>query len=81
MKTPHATSLYKTGTGAAYHPLRKEAGKTGRRFHLGDSTQVFDAKVYVIYQALWSFESQDKHDTANKILSDSMAALHTVQTD
>ena len=31
---------------------RTREGSTGRRFHLGDNKEVFDAETFAIYQAL-----------------------------
>ena len=35
-------------------------GWTGRRFHLGDNKEVFDAEVFAIYQALRIFEARQQ---------------------
>ena len=35
-------------------------GWTGRRFHLGDNKEVFDAEIFAIYQALRIFEARQQ---------------------
>ena len=39
-------------TGGTYTPGRKEAIWTGRRYHLGNNKEVFDAELYALYQAV-----------------------------
>ena len=64
--------------GAAF-VWRSQGGWAGRRFHLG-TKEVFDAEVFVIYQALLWVEDQGAGSRFT-IFADSTAAIERVRTD
>ena len=67
-------------TGRTYTPGRREAGWTGRRFHLGKNKEVYDAVLYALYQAAKIF---DERTSVIKPIpsSDSAAAIVRAKSD
>ena len=53
----------------------------GRRFHLGDNKEVFDAEVFAIYQALRVFESRNRSGRRFAVFSDCQPAIQRVGSD
>ena len=53
----------------------------GRRFHLGNSKEVFDAKVSAIYQALRIFRVRQESDRKYTVFSDSQSAIRRALSD
>ena len=68
-------------TGRTYNPGRREAGWTGRRYHLGKNKEVYDAELYALYQAAKLFDERNERDQAYTILSDSEAAIGRAKDD
>ena len=68
-------------TGRTYTPGRREAGWTGRRYHLGKNKEVYDAELYALYQAAKIFDERNDRDQTYTILSDSAAAIGRAKSD
>ena len=56
------------------------SGLTGRRFHLGDNKEVFDAEALAIYQALKTFEARQGARRRYTIFSDCQPAIRRAMT-
>ena len=54
---------------------------TGRRFHLGDNKEVFDAEVFAIYQALRIFEARQQSGEEYTVFSDRQPAIRRAMSD
>ena len=54
---------------------RAHEGWVGRRFHLGNNKEVFDAKVFAIYQALRIFDARQETGQTHTVFSDSQPAI------
>ena len=54
---------------------------TGRRFHLGDNKEVFDAEVFAIYQALRIFEARQQSGEEYIVFSDRQPAIRRAMSD
>ena len=72
---PHAAALDRS-----YHPIRQAAGWTGRRCHLGRNKEVFDAEVfdaelYMLYQALQTFGDRNEQGRRYTIFSAVLTVL------
>ena len=62
-RRPTSRRLDRT-THGGHLPPGTQADWTGRRFHLGDNKEVFDAGAYAIYQALRVFDARSESSTA-----------------
>ena len=51
------------------------------RFHLGTNNEVFDVKVYAIYQALHNIDQRQERNHRYMIFVDSTAAIDRIQSD
>ena len=67
--------------GNVYHPGWRPAGWTGRRYHLGDNKEVFDAVLCALYRALETFELRNETNRQFTVFTDSMAAISRPATD
>ena len=56
-------------------------GCSGRRFHLGDNKEVFDAEVFAIYQALKIFEEIRQSGEKYTMFSDCQQAIRRARLD
>ena len=56
-------------------------GWTGRRFHLGDNKEAFDAESFAIYQALWALDSRQEVGRGCTVFSDSQSAIRRSSSD
>ena len=61
--------------GAACAWRTREGSWEGRRFHLEDNKEVFDAEVFAIYQALRVFESRGRSGRRFAVFSDYHPAI------
>ena len=68
----------KVGTACAW---QTREDWTGKRFHLGDNKEVFDAETFAIYQALRVLDSWQETGKRYAILSDSQSASRRIMTD
>ena len=68
-------------SGRRYNPGRRDAGWTGRRFHLGKNKEVFDAELYALYRAAKILDERGEEGQDYTILSDSTAALERAASD
>ena len=57
------------------------SGWVGRRYHLGNNKEVFDAEVFAIYQALRIINRQQESGRRHTLFFDSTAAIEHVRTD
>ena len=60
---------------------RAQAGWTGRRFRLGSNKEVFDDKVFAIYQALRTIEQRNERGRQYTVFFDSTSAITRVRDD
>ena len=79
-KQPEGTRLGDGRVGAACSWQTAE-GWAGRCFFLGNNKEVFDAKLYVIYQAVRVLEASGRSGRRCTIFSDSQAAIRQALTD
>ena len=54
---------------------RAHEGWVGRRFHLGNNKEVFDAEVFAIYQALRISDARQETGQMYTVFSDSQPAI------
>ena len=64
------------GAACVWRPLK--GGWTGRRFQLGKNKEVFDAEVFVVWQALRALEQRNERDREYTIFVDSTSAITRV---
>ena len=74
-------SCFDDGWVGAACAWQTEDGWTGRRFHLGNDKEVFDAETFAIYQALRILEARSQSRRKYTVFSDSQAAIRRVLTD
>ena len=55
-------------------PIRQAAGWAGRRYHLGRN-EVFDAELYMLYQALQTFGDRNEQGRRYTIFSAALTVL------
>ena len=68
-------------TSRRYTPGRREAGWTGRRYHLGKNKEAFDAELCALYQATKILDERNEQGQGYAILSDSTAAIERARSD
>lgn len=56
--------------------LALPGGWTGRRYHLGNNKEVFDAETYAILRALKIFDRRQESGRSYTIFADSTAAIN-----
>ena len=72
------TSRLDNGRVGAACAWRICEGWTGRRFHLGNNQEVFDAEAFAIYQALRVLDLRHETDRKYAIFSDSQSAIRRI---
>ena len=70
-----------SGSVGAACAWRTSRGWIGRRFHLGNNKEVFDAEVYAIYQALSVMDQRQESGQRYTIFADSTVAIERVRSD
>ena len=60
---------------------RTSEGWTGRRFHLGDNKEAFDAESFAIYQGLRVLDSRQESGRRYAVFSDSRSAIRCISSD
>lgn len=68
-------------TGNTFHPIHRDAGWTGRQYHLGMNNEAFDAELYALFRALRAFDDGEERGRRHTIFSDSAAAMDRIATD